>query len=57
MNPTMKMTMRASTSRMSSVIVYWCIMCNYVTIINENVSIHESVGMPLGYMFVYIVRY
>ena len=35
MSPTMKMTTKTSTTRMSSVIVYWCSMCNYVIVINE----------------------
>lgn len=38
MSPTMKMTTKTSTMKMSSVIVYWCIMCDYVTIIIELIN-------------------
>ena len=39
MSPMMKMTTKSSTAMMSSVIGYYCCMCNYVIVIIEIVSI------------------
>ena len=38
MSPTMKMTTKSSTVMMSSVIGYYCCMCNYVIFIIEIIS-------------------
>ena len=38
MSPTMKITTKMSIMRISSVIVYWCIMCDYVTVTNEFIN-------------------
>ena len=59
MSPTMKMTTKLSTAMMSSVIRYWCCVCNYVIFIIKIISrickgILRAKFDNVAYIYIYI---